>query len=228
MDTQYDVIGDLHGNLPLLRSLTLKLGYSKPLNPPPGRKMVFVGDLADRGPMNLDTILAVRDAVLDGRALAVLGNHDYALLKWLRGEDIPRKGGIDETISEILQHHDSTSIRKNLLGFYQLLPIILKLDGGKLVVVHAGIEDRMLLAPITEKEKRFILFGDVVGKRSDGKTLRRDWAADYGGDSFVAYGHTPQDIAQIRGNTINLDLGVYITGRLAALQWPDMNVIFVQ
>ena len=56
----FDFIGDVHGCLPELRDLLARLGYSLDeatpgpvgprLIPPPGRKLVFVGDLVDRGP----------------------------------------------------------------------------------------------------------------------------------------------------------------------------------
>jgi protein phosphatase len=204
------------------------LGYSETLAPPQGRKLVFTGDLSDRGPLNLETILTIRSAVLNGNAYAVLGNHDYALLKWLKGEEIPLKGGIDTTISEIVHHKYTLKIRESLLDFFHMLPFVLKLDNSRLIAVHAGIEENMFNSPISDEQVRFILFGDTIGKREDGKTLRRDWAAQYSAEPFIVYGHTPQDKAVIRGNTINIDTGVYVTGRLTAFRWPEREIVSVQ
>ncbi|HEY3331822.1 MAG TPA: metallophosphoesterase [Capsulimonadaceae bacterium] len=227
MITGYDIIGDVHGHLPQLRALCKMLGYDTPLTPPAHRRLVFVGDFADRGPANLASILAVRDAVLDGRALAVLGNHDDALLKWLKGGEIPRKGGIEVTMAEIENAPNSAELRRDLIRFFVMLPLVLHLDEGRLIVAHAGIEQPMLERALSLDDRKFILNGEKIGKRADGKTLRRDWALTYTGDAFIAYGHTPQDEIELRPNSANIDSGVYITGTLTALRWPERELVAV-
>jgi len=227
MSIGYDLIGDLHGHLGLLRKLCERLGYSQQFTPPPNRRMIFVGDLATRGPENLATLLTVRSAVLDGRAYAVLGNHDDTLLRWLRDGESQFKNKLADVASEIRKSPNPNQLRADLKSFLEMLPLILRLDEGRLVVVHAGIEEPMLDRPISSEDRRFVLNGDAIGKSLEGRTLRRDWAADYRGAPFVVYGHTPDDEASIRFNTINVDSGVYRSGRLTAFRWPERQIVSV-
>ena len=191
-DERYDIIGDLHGHAPTLRLLADRLGYGPDWKHPQGRRLVFVGDLSDRGPDNAGALRLVMDLVRQGLAYNVLGNHDDALRRWLSGEQIPLLGGIDETINELREQPDAKKLKENLLRFLTNTPLVLTLDEGKLIIVHAGLEDAMIGEPITAETRRFLLNGDVIGTSPEGKTLRRDWAADYHGEAFIAYGHTPQ------------------------------------
>ena len=75
-----DIIGDVHGEWMALQALLHHLGYNELGQHPQGRKLVFVGDLCDRGPDSpavLDWVLA---AMAAERAWAVLGNHELNLL----------------------------------------------------------------------------------------------------------------------------------------------------
>ena len=45
-----DIVGDVHGEIGALESLLGELGYDSSGHHPDGRRLVFVGDLTDRGP----------------------------------------------------------------------------------------------------------------------------------------------------------------------------------
>jgi protein phosphatase len=90
----FDIIGDVHGCHAELVALLTELGYAvEPsdtdfgvtVTPPPGRKAVFVGDLADRGPATPEVFRVVMSMVQTGAALCVPGNHDMKLVRKLRG-----------------------------------------------------------------------------------------------------------------------------------------------
>jgi hypothetical protein len=49
-DGPVDIIGDVHGEIDALRSLMRHLGYKDDGFHPENRRLVFVGDLTDRGP----------------------------------------------------------------------------------------------------------------------------------------------------------------------------------
>ena len=49
-DVHLDIVGDIHGELDALTSLLKRLGYDDLGRHPENRKLVFVGDLIDRGP----------------------------------------------------------------------------------------------------------------------------------------------------------------------------------
>ena len=71
----FDIIGDVHGCCDELEKLLALLGYDKQAamdGPfyahPVRRKAVFVGDLVDRGPRVIDTVMLVRAMVRAGTA----------------------------------------------------------------------------------------------------------------------------------------------------------------
>jgi hypothetical protein len=80
----YDVIGDIHGQAALLRSLLARLGYLE-LGASwkhPCRKAIFVGDFIDRGPAIPKTLAIVHGMVSEGSAFAVMGNHELDALRF--------------------------------------------------------------------------------------------------------------------------------------------------
>lgn len=227
MGETYDIIGDVHGCLDAFHRLCDALGYDVSFYHPQGRRLVFLGDLADRGPDSLGVLALVSRLVRRGRALLTLGNHDDALLRWLCGEAVDiHKGGLAETIAQIEARADRKTFKKAVAALYKRAPLYLVLDGGALIAVHAGIEEEMI-GKTDPETRRFVLNGDAIGKSPEGKTLRRDWAADYDGAAFIVYGHTPQERAEIRGNTVNIDTGAYRGELLTAFRWPERTLVSV-
>ena len=75
-----DIIGDVHGQFEALQNLLHYLGYSHTGKHPQGRKLVFVGDLVDRGPDSPAVVNWAKQAINAGNAFMVLGNHEINLL----------------------------------------------------------------------------------------------------------------------------------------------------
>jgi len=133
-----DVVGDVHGELDALRALLRHLGYGADGAHPQGRTLVFVGDLCDRGPDSPGVIALVRQLVEDGRAAAVLGNHEVNLLRGQRkdGNDwFWSEGDARDRRYEPRVHVDPAQ-RESVLGFLRGLP--LALERADLRVVHAA------------------------------------------------------------------------------------------
>ena len=225
---RYDVVGDVHGCLDALQRLMAALGYDEAARHPQGRTLVFVGDLINRGPDSAGVLRLVSRLAREGRARMALGNHDDTLLRCLRGApmDLSRRG-LDATLAQIKAAPDSRTLRAETLTLLENARLYLSLDSGKLIVVHAGIEEAMIGKPIDAETRRFLLNGDATGKSPEGKTLRRDWAASYQGSAFVVYGHTPQERAVVRGRTVNVDTGAYRGGLLSAFRWPECTLVSV-
>lgn len=76
-----DIVGDVHGELDALMALLARLGYDHEGRHPRGRRLVFVGDLCDRGPDSPGVLNRVLEWVDAGRAQCVLGNHELNLLR---------------------------------------------------------------------------------------------------------------------------------------------------
>jgi protein phosphatase len=235
----YDVIGDIHGCYDALIRLGQKLGYDKDFSHPDGRIPVFVGDLINRGPDSANVVRLVARLKREGRARSVLGNHDEAMLRYLQGKEVNLDdGGMRKTIAQFEELPDSEAFMADMRDLYEHTPLCIILDKGNLLVVHAGIEDWILaryklpeeaekIGTDDPKIHHFVLHGEAIGKSPEGKTLRRDWAADYHGSAFVTYGHTPQPEAEIRFHTVNLDTGAYRGGKLSALRWPEKEIVQV-
>lgn len=71
------VVGDIHGESKALDDL---LGHLDRQPDAGKRLLVFIGDLCDRGPDSVGVINRVQALVDQGRALAILGNHEIDLL----------------------------------------------------------------------------------------------------------------------------------------------------
>ena len=73
-----DIIGDVHGEYGKFEALLRLMGYRQRDGAwrHPDRTALFIGDLIDRGPGQLDVLHAVRDMVDAGSARAILGNHE--------------------------------------------------------------------------------------------------------------------------------------------------------
>ncbi len=231
----FDIVGDVHGCLDELVALLERLGF--PLSPstaaghpvigrhPDGRHLIFVGDLPDRGPRSADVILCVAQAIDAGIASCVCGNHDDKVRRWLAGHDVKMSHGLDATRASFARL--KAKARTDALTFLQNLPTHLVFDAGRLVIAHAGIRED-LIGTQSKTERRFCLFGDVSGEKDAyGLPLRRDWAAEYNGNAFVAYGHTPAADPYWRNNTVCLDTGCCFGGRLTALRYPEMETVSV-
>lgn len=80
----YDLIGDIHGCGETLIDLLEQMGYSKKngVYQHPKRKVVFLGDIVDRGPNIRLACHIVRDMVDNGHADIVMGNHEYNIVTY--------------------------------------------------------------------------------------------------------------------------------------------------
>lgn len=228
----FDIIGDLHGCYDELTMLLEELGYRRSFGHyfhPAGRKAVFLGDLTDRGPHSLKCFWLVKDMVDAGNALYVPGNHCRKLARYLEGRKIKIAHGLEKTVAEIkeLSEDERQHFKEHFLALYHQAPPYLVLDNGKLVVSHGGIKEAMI-GKVTERVKNFCFFGDTTGEvTEDGLPVRRDWARDYTGDALVVYGHTTVPEAVFVNNTIDIDQGCVLGGKLTALRYPEMAVVQV-
>ena len=79
-DGPIDIIGDVHGEITALRLLLYKLGYDESGRHRAGRRLVFLGDIVDRGPDSPGVVEAVMALVQAGRAQCIIGNHELNIL----------------------------------------------------------------------------------------------------------------------------------------------------
>lgn len=228
----FDLIGDVHGCFDELRALLEKLGYTLAareadyaLSHPEGRRVVFVGDLVDRGPATPEVLRLVMHAVADGTALCVAGNHDAKLARALAGRKVTLSHGLAESMAQLAG--ESEAFRETVRAFLDGLVSHYVLDGGRLVVAHAGLKAEMH-GRGSGAVREFALYGDTTGEIDDyGLPVRYPWAEDYRGRAMVVYGHTPTPQAEWLNNTLCLDTGCVFGGSLTALRYPEKTLVEV-
>ena len=238
----FDIIGDVHGCYEELTELLDQLGYiatesseGDPLSGPVyghphGRRAIFLGDIADRGPRILESLKLVYSMVRSGQALCVPGNHDMKLMRKLGGKDVQITHGLAETLAEIeaLPEEDRPIVTRNLREFLYGLVSHYVLDGGRLVVAHAGLVQTMQ-GRGSGKVREFCLYGETTGETDEfGLPVRHNWAAEYRGLAMVVYGHTPIVEPQWLNRTVNIDTGCVFGGKLTALRYPEKEFVSVR
>ena len=115
-------VGDIQGCAPSLKSLIKKI--------PAKSKMIFLGDLVNRGPDSLGTLRLLKQLQEEQRIECILGNHDLHLLAVDAG--IRKTKGLD-TVQTILDAPD----RAELMNWLRHRPMAL--SNGKILTVHAGV-----------------------------------------------------------------------------------------
>ncbi|MFE9626016.1 polynucleotide kinase-phosphatase [Streptomyces sp. NPDC006527] len=220
----FDIIGDIHGCASELESLLGKLGYVDGVHPE-GRQAVFVGDLVDRGPDSPGVLRRVMAMVKSGNALCVPGNHENKYGRHLRGRKVQHTHGLAETIAQM--EGESEEFRAEVREFLDGLVSHYVLDGGRLVVCHAGLPEKYH-GRTSGRVRSHALYGDTTGETDEfGLPVRYPWAEDYRGRAAVVYGHTPVPEATWLNNTICLDTGAVFGGKLTALRWPERELVDV-
>jgi len=224
----FDIIGDVHGCLTELTDLLAKLGYSvttETIMHPENRRPLFVGDLIDRGPDSVGVLRLVMAACKAKTALCVPGNHDVKLLRKLRGKSVGLTHGLAETWAQL--EKEDESFRQEVADFIYSLVSHYVLDGGNLVVAHAGLPEEMH-GRGSGAVREFALYGDTTGETDEfGLPVRLDWALDYSGRATVVFGHTPVPEADWVNGTIDIDTGCCFGGKLTALRWPEREIVSV-
>lgn len=169
----FDVVGDVHGCREELEELLGDLGYAfsrdglgRPVGArhPEGRTAVFVGDLVDRGPDSPGVLRLVMGMVADGDALCVPGNHENKLIRVLRGGRARLTHGLAETMEQL--GRESEEFRERVLDFCDGLVSHLILDGGRLVVAHAGLKEAYH-GRASGRVRSFALYGDTTGETDE-------------------------------------------------------------
>jgi polynucleotide kinase-phosphatase len=230
----FDIIGDVHGCRAELEVLLGKLGYDLVLDAagrpvdavhPDGRTAVFVGDLVDRGPDTPGVLRLVMGMVAAGTALCVSGNHEQKLGRKLHGRKVTVSHGLAESIEQLAGEDDGFTADAG--RFIDGLISHYVLDGGKLVVAHAGLKEAYQ-GRASGRVRAFALFGETTGETDEyGLPVRYPWARDYRGSAAVVYGHTPVPVPEWINNTICLDTGCVFGGALTALRWPTRELVSV-
>jgi len=226
----FDIVGDVHGCFDELLTLLAELGYMVNTDHtdavhPDGRRIIFLGDLVDRGPATPAVLrLAIR-MVASGHAICLPGNHETKLLRALQGRDVTTGHGLAMSLDQLAAEPPEFSAE--VARFIDGLVAHFVLDDGNLVVAHAGLPEAMQ-GRASGAVRAFALYGDTTGETDEyGLPVRYPWAEDYRGRAMVVYGHTPVRDAVWLNGTICIDTGCVFGGLLTALRYPERDLVSV-
>ena len=227
------VVGDVHGCLDELDELL------KTVEPAPGSdRLVFLGDLLDRGPDPVGVLRRVREL----GAECVLGNHEEKHLRYAAHE--ARRSG-DPSYRIPMKPFDGRRAAEHArlthedLVWIAGLPRTLSLGHGW-VAVHAGF---LPGKPVSRQPPDWTIklrYVDAAGNGVDrargdaGEPGVRRWAEAWTGPESVVYGHFPQrldlpkrDEPAPRVVCLGIDTGCVYGGRLTALVLPAGEIVQV-
>lgn len=234
VDGMLYAVGDLHGRVDLLEAMMARLlddvvGLpERPANIP---KLVFVGDVIDRGPDTravIEFLMAVRQWP-EFETQFVAGNHEMMLLLFLdqpvKGRSWLRHGGYETLLSYGLERlgdiDDPDDLRRLADGLSDAMgphrafieDMVPSVRDGNVLLTHAGADPDL---PVEVQPPRTLAWGcdSFLKKR------RRDGV-------WVVYGHTIMDAPSMRHGRIAIDTGAYVTGCLTALRLHGAEATFL-
>lgn len=223
LDRPTAVVGDIHGDMDLLRRLLARLG---------DRALLVVGDIVDRGP----DVAAVVQLLAERAARGVQGNHEGWLTRWFAGGALDpaaltsRMGG-RATLASWGVEPDDPDGRERVPPAHRAwlasLPVALDLTvgEGRWWLVHAGVP--------TTVDLRGLVLADVVPHLARTQPQALLWPQQDPDDTLpvdrpVVMGHVPQRRARDLGHVIALDTGSgRAGGALSALLLPERRLVTV-
>ena len=211
------IVGDVHGEYDLLKDLLKHWDRET-------QQLVFLGDLADRGPKSKECFELVRQLVSKEHAVCVTGNHENMILRWLENPEQKMnwylKNGAETTFDSlfypgIVKEKSPVEIAElfkkdyaDLLDFIRNLPTYY--EHPYAICVHAGFD-------LTLDDYRTTNPYDAVWIRED------FYDSQIVPDKLIVHGHTPvisirQDPSQTQvfyqKNKLNIDGGAVYYGSL--------------
>jgi predicted kinase len=215
-DFGLDIICDLHGLLPQFLQLADKLGYvmvDDILVHPEGRKMLFIGDMVDRGDYSIELLDLVRRMVQKGGHYAVRGNHEAKLLSFLHAHS---QGNLKTWSSAASANTGLDLLRRDGAFRGQLTDFLKSLPGyyvrGRIGFMHADIGREFVPGDFSLED---CMYGACeMGNKVDSDAMTRLSNQHY----WIVRGHIPETSPGL-GTVTVYDDGEY-GGRLVALSLP--------
>lgn len=192
----------------------------------PKRTIVFVGDMADRGPYDAEAVIYIISLVRSGRAILVKGNHDENLLAGLKGEKSP-PSETRKTIDELRRRLKPKSIQK-IIETLERAPLYA--EWQHLVVAHAALprvprREEMMGAQEAKDISHGKRSGEYTGHRAEVWKLHN--TASHDPEILVVGGHTHEEdpVLDLVSGTSILDASVETKGTLWGMYYPELELL---
>lgn len=173
MRVHYDIIPDIHADIERLTHTLSTLGYvagRESWTHPEGRIAAFLGDFIDMGCTNRSVLTLVRAMRDQGRAVAIMGNHELNALLY-HGRGVNADGTEDgymraHSAKNTSQHqtfldefpvgHPDTD---EMLDWFLTLPLFIDLGGLRLV--HACWDETRVATILHRRPNGFLAWDDL-------------------------------------------------------------------
>lgn len=216
----YYAIGDVHGEIEKLDQLLEYVREDARFNGGAYR-IVFLGDLIDRGPDSRGVVERALRATEAGEAITVRGNHEELMLNAFHNWDSTgvyfwAENGGDETIASYKQANGDRddwreAIDRDHIVWLDNLPVTYHDEARGLVFVHGGIDPAKF--PLCSDEVR-------MWTRSQKFFDAKKWPKRAETENIlVVHGHTPTPTLEphLGPRRINVDTGACYGGPLTAV-----------
>jgi len=180
-------VGDVHGCLEELDELLRIIRCQS------GDRLIFLGDLIDRGPDPVGCVRRVRELQCE----SVLGNHEEKALRWLRYEAARAVSGTPNPMKAPWpdRQKEWESLSRDDVDWLSSLPILIEVN-PKLVAVHAGLEpafpldrqrmNKVIRVRYVDSKGKMVSLGEDSVIQPAGTTY---WSKSWKGPQSVIYGH---------------------------------------
>jgi serine/threonine protein phosphatase 1 len=217
------VVGDIHGRADLLRRLHEQIEKDWRARPAERRLEIYLGDYVDRGPDSAAVIAMLRARAERCKVMALSGNHEAMLLRFLDGRISDREWldwggaatalsyGVNPSREPILSAAISRAVPLEHVRFLRALRSSFRY--GPYFFAHAGVMPNRTLEEQVPDDLLWI------------RRPFLDHSGPFG--AIVVHGHTPNSEPEFRPNRINLDTGAYATHRLSCLRIDSTGAALV-
>jgi len=215
-------IGDIHGRADLLAELLAAIAVDVDQRAAAENRLVYLGDYVDRGPRSAGVI----DLVLEGaprhcEVVALMGNHEEMMLRFLRGEIALGRTWMLNGAQATLESYgveapewlatdpvferacEKLAARMPPRHRAFLDRLALTHEAGDYLFVHAGVRPGV---PLAEQQSE-----DLLWIRDEFLDCTEDF------EKRIVHGHSIAPKPMIHRNRIGIDTGAYASGTLTAL-----------
>ena len=203
------IVGDVHGCFDELMLLLQKAQYH-----PEKHRLIFVGDVVNKGKKSLEVLQWMRERDLE----SVLGNHEAKFIHSVEN-NLP----LEQPLLKLKE--DMGSQLQNWIDFIKSWPLYIEEED--FLLVHAG------LVPGEHPSKSEV--GNLINVRHWDDEKRslcsgskgRPWHDYYTDKKLVIYGHWAKQGVLKRNNSIGLDSGCVYGRQLTGVFLPSRTLISV-
>lgn len=214
------VIGDLHGCFDETVELLKKCNASS------NDRVIFLGDLIDRGPDNDKCVDLVREIEQrQGQHACIFGNHEEKHLEHIKiFEETGKLPGMPRS-------HEET--RKQLKAehyeYFKTLPLFIRIPEFNVACVHAGAFPGRELE---QQSQKHLLHIQMINPNETERTYwaneKREgfkfWTHFWTGPERLIFGHSVLDRPLVTPNAIGIDGGAVFGRDLHALILPEFKI----